>query len=54
MIKFVSQIKINESLPGEHETFGWLRPSLYEIRLQDFAFDHLTMWTLHLFVKVEQ
>ena len=43
MIVFLIQIKINESLPGEHETFGWLRPSLYEIRLQDFAFDHLTM-----------
>ena len=42
-IVFVFQIEINKSLPGEHETFGWLQPSLYEIRLQDFAFDHLIM-----------
>ena len=40
---FLLQIKINKILLCEHEIFGWLQPSLYEIRLQDFAFDHLIM-----------
>ena len=43
MIAFVRQIKIHKHLLCEHEIFGWLQPSLYGIRLQDFAFDHLIM-----------
>ena len=42
-LAFVHQIKIHKHLLCEHEIFGWLQPSLYGIRLQDFAFDHLIM-----------